>query len=191
MRLCWSQGTGLGSSAPGNTGCSWRCECAASHLQKGSLGLSSSKIIPGHRMDYYTGVLKEFFLEQKIKFAGWLVAESHRQSATVCSVPNVLLIRSWAAKLLSVNNLLFVAVVELPACLWYYGLLTIPFPRGAAAHPHLDPPIAAKLQDFRVTHLLLCKSISGCVEPLHESGSWLLLEIPEIYNIGIQSHMLL
>lgn len=81
-------------------------------------------------MDYYSGVLKELFLGQKIKFAGWLVAESHRQPATVYSVPNVLLILSWAAKLLSVNNLCFVAVVELPACLCYYVRLTIPFPRA-------------------------------------------------------------
>lgn len=61
---------------------------------RGSLGLSPSKIIPGHRMGYYSGVLKELFLGQKIKFAGWLVSESHRQSATVYSVPNVLLILS-------------------------------------------------------------------------------------------------
>lgn len=128
LGLRWSQGVGLGTSAPGKNGCSWRCECTASHLQKGSLGLSPSNITPGHRTDYSRGVLKELFLGQKIKFAGWLVAESHRQSATVYSVPNVLLILSWAAKLLSVNNLLYVAVVEPPACLSYFGWLTIPFP---------------------------------------------------------------
>lgn len=71
----------LGRSGSG--GCRWRCKYTASHLQKGSLGLSPSKIIPGHRMAYYRGVLKELFLGQKIKFSGWLVAESHRQSATV------------------------------------------------------------------------------------------------------------
>lgn len=57
-------------------------------------GTQSSKIIPRYRMGYYSGVFKELFLGRKIKFAGWLVAESHRQSATVCSVPNVLLILS-------------------------------------------------------------------------------------------------
>lgn len=147
------------------------------------------KLSLGTECTYYSGVLKELFLGQKIKFAGWLVAESHRQSATVYSVPNVLLILSWAAKLLSVNNLLFVAVVELPACSCYYGRLTIPFLRGAAIHPHLDPPFATRLHDLCVTHLL--KSFSGHVELLHESERWLLLETPKIHSTGIQSHTFL
>lgn len=119
-------------------------------------GTQPSKIFPRYRMGYYSGVFKELFLGQKIKFAGWLVAESHRQSATVYSVPNVLLILSWAAKLPSVNNLLFVAVVELPACSWGYGHLTIPFPRCATLHPHLDPLFCC----CQVTRPLHCVSFA-------------------------------
>lgn len=37
---------------------------------KGKSGTQPSKIIPGHRMAYYSGVLKELFLGQKIKFSG-------------------------------------------------------------------------------------------------------------------------
>lgn len=153
-------------------------------------GSQPSKIIPRYRMGYYSGVFKELFLGWKIKFAGWLVAESHRQSATVCSVPNVLLILSRAAKLLSVNNLWFVAVVDLPACSWGYGHLTIPFPRGATLHPHPHPLLRCQVgRPLHTVGLLLCKSFSGCVECLHDSESWLPHEIPTIHNVGIQSHM--